>query len=215
MFTTAAFVEARSARVGVMFGLAWLGIGLVWLMQGDAFFAHWLAEPPFNTRWRSAFRWLSDWGMVAFYLFFLGVLARGWVRGDRHLLQIGLAYVYAQILGSVLLVHMIKVGCGRPRPSVESVSTAFCPGPSFQIAFHSFPSSHSTDLLIGAIFVAIFVQSRGWTALAILLAIGVALSRVVLGHHYMSDVLAGALLGAMMVWLVLSRYLLPRWRTNG
>jgi undecaprenyl-diphosphatase len=215
MYATADFVEARTSRALAMFALIWLGIGLVWLMQGDAVFAHWLAAPPFNTRWRGEFRLLSDWGMAGFYLFFLGVLAHGLVRGDRRLRQIGLAYLYAQILGSVLLVHLIKAGCGRPRPGVESVGAAFCPGPSFQSAFHSFPSSHSTDLMISALFVAIFVQSRGAAALAVLLAISVALSRVVLGSHHMSDVLAGALLGAMMVWLVLNRYLLPRWRTRG
>lgn len=212
MFVTADRIEARYTRILIVFVLIWLGVGLVWLAQGDAFFAHWLAAPPFNTRWRGVFSVLSDWGMVGFYLFFLGVLVRGLARGDHYLRQMGLAYLYAQILGSVLLVHLIKVSCGRPRPSVESASTAFCPGPSFQTAFHSFPSSHSTDLMIGALFVAIFVRSRGAAALAILLAIGVAMSRVVLGSHHMSDVLAGTLLGAMMVWLILSRYLLPRWR---
>lgn len=210
MFVTAGPVKARCTRILVMFVLIWLGIGIVWLVQGDAFFAHWLAAPPFNTRWRGVFSLLSDWGMVGFYLFFLGVL----VRGDQSLRQIGLAYLYAQILGSVLLVHLIKVGCGRPRPGMESVSTAFCPGPSLQSAFHSFPSSHATDLMIGALFIAIFVRSRGVAALAVLLAIGVAMSRVVLGSHHMSDVLAGMLLGAMMVWLTLSRYLLPHWRTE-
>lgn len=215
MYATADLVEKTSTRALAMFALIWLGIALVWLIQGDAFFAHWLAAPPFNTRWLLEFRLLSDWGMVGFYLFFLGVLARGLVRGDQRLRQIGLAYLYAQILGTVLLVHLIKFGCGRPRPGVESVSAAFCPGPSFQSAFHSFPSSHSTDLMVGALFVAIFVRSRGAAVLAILLAIGMALSRVVLGSHHMSDVLAGTLLGVMVVWLVLSRYLLPRWRTKG
>ncbi len=66
--------------------------------------------------------------------------------------------------------------------------------------------------MIGAFFVAIFVRSRGNAVLAVLLAIGVAMSRVVLGNHHISDVLAGTLLDAMMVWLTLSRYLLPRWR---
>ncbi len=197
-----------------VFALIWLGIGLVWLAQGDAVFARWLAAPPLNTRWWGVFSVLSDWGMAGFYLFFLGVLAFGLTRGDQRLRQIGLVYLYAQILGSFLFVRLIKVGCGRPRPGVESVSTAFCPGPSFQNAFHSFPSSHSTDLIVSALFVAIFVRSRGTAVLAALLAVGVALSRVVLGSHHMSDVLAGALLGAMIVWLALSRYLLPRWQAK-
>jgi membrane-associated phospholipid phosphatase len=212
MFSTPALVEARLSRSLAALALLWLGASLVWLQVGDVGFAHWLAAPPFNTRWRFVSGFLSDWGMVGFYLFFLGVLARGLAHGERVLRQIGLAYLYAQIFGSFMLVRMIKMGCGRPRPGAEEVGAAFCTGPNFHGAFHSFPSGHTTDLIVSALFIAIFVRSRGAGVLAMLLAFGVALSRVVLGSHHMSDVLAGALLGALIVWLTLRRYLLPRWQ---
>lgn len=214
MFSTPVPVEARLNRGLTLFALIWLAACLLWITQGDAAFANWLAAPPFNTTWRAVFHWLSEWGMVGFYLFFLGVLARGLMRGETHLRQIGLAYLYAQILGSLILVRLIKVGCGRPRPGVETADTAFCTGPNFHSGFHAFPSGHTTDLIVGALFVAIFVRSRIAGGLSILLAFGVAMSRVVLGSHHMSDVLAGALLGAIIVWLALRRYLLPRWRAH-
>lgn len=213
MFSTAAPVEARLIRVFFALALIWLVATLAWLQVGDAGFAHWLAAPPFNTRWRFVFRLLSDWGMVGFYLLFLGVLARGLARGERALRQIGLAYLYAQILGSFILVRMIKIGCGRPRPGAEEAGAAFCTGPNFHGSFHAFPSGHTTDLIVSALFFAIFVRSRGAGGVAMLLAFGVALSRVVLGSHHMSDVLGGALLGMIIVWLTLNRYLLPRWRS--
>lgn len=213
MFFTAALVEARLIHVFVALALVWLGGSLVWLQAGDAAFAHWLAAPPFNTHWRFVFLFLSEWGMVGLYLFFLGVLARGLARRERVLQQIGLAYLYAQIFGSFILVRMIKIGCGRPRPSAEEAGAAFCTGPNFHSAFHSFPSGHTMYLIVSALFVAIFVRSRGVGVLAILLACGVALSRVVLGSHHMSDVLASALLGMLITWLTLRRYLLPRWRS--
>ncbi len=212
MFSTPALVEARLSRVLAALALIWLGASLVWLQAGDAAFAHWLAAPPFNTRWRAVFRFLSEWGMVGFYLLFLGVLARGFARGESHLRQIGLAYLYAQIFGSIILVRMLKIGCGRPRPGAEEAGEAFCTGPTLEGAFHSFPSGHTTDLIVSALFIAIFVRSRGAGVLAMLLAFGVAISRVVLGSHHMSDVLAGALIGALVTWLALRRYLLPRWR---
>jgi undecaprenyl-diphosphatase len=208
MFSTAALVEARLGRVLAALALVWLGAGLVWLQVGDAGFAGWLAVAPFNTHWRPGFRFLSEWGTMGFYLIFLGVLA----RGDSHLRQIGLAYLYAQILGSFLLVRIIKMGCGRPRPGAEEAGAAFCTGPSLEGAFHAFPSGHTSDVMVGAFLIAIFVRSPGVRVLAMLLAFSVALSRVVLGSHHMSDVLAGALLGALIAWLALRRYLLPRWR---
>lgn len=212
MFSAPAHIEARLTRALATFALVWLAACLLWLAQGDAALARWLAAPPFNTQWHAAFKLLSDWGMVGFYVFFCGVLARGLARGECRLRQIGLAYLYAQVFGSLLLVRLIKIECGRPRPGVETANALVCPGPSFDGAFHAFPSGHTTDLIVSALFVAIFVRSRGAGAAAILLAFGVALSRVVLGSHHVSDVLAGALLGALIVWLTLRRYLLPRWR---
>ncbi len=214
MFSTPALVEARLIRVLAALAVAWLGVSLVWLQMGDAGFARWLAVPPFNTRWRFVSSFLSDWGMVGFYLFFLGVLARGLMRGEQHLRQIGLAYLYAQIFGSFILVRMIKIGCGRPRPGAETVGDAFCAGPNFHGAYHSFPSGHATDLIVSALFVALFVRSRSAGVVAMLLAFGVALSRVVLGSHHMSDVLAGVLLGSLIVWLAWRRYLLPHWAAS-
>jgi membrane-associated phospholipid phosphatase len=213
MFSTPALAEARLTRALVALALVWLGISLIWLQVGDAAFAHWLAVPPFNTRWRGVFRFLSQWGMVGFYLFFLGVLIRGVSRREDYLRQIGLAYLYAQIFGALMLVRVIKIGCGRPRPGAEEADAAFCTGPTLDRAFHAFPSGHTTDLIVSALFVAMFVRSRVVGVLAMLLAFGVAMSRVVLGSHHMSDVLAGALLGAIIVWVTLRRYLLPRWRS--
>lgn len=58
----------------------------------------------------------------------------------------------------------------------------------------SFPSGHAAGAFAFAAFVALRVPR--WGALALLFAALVAASRVVLGVHYPSDVVAGALLGA-------------------
>jgi undecaprenyl-diphosphatase len=59
----------------------------------------------------------------------------------------------------------------------------------------SFPSDHATAAF--AIAMAIFLRSRraGWLALA--MAALVSLSRVAVGTHYPSDVLAGAAIGTL------------------
>ncbi len=47
MYVTADLIEARLSRILVTFILIWLGVGLVWLAQGDAFFAHWFGGTTF------------------------------------------------------------------------------------------------------------------------------------------------------------------------
>jgi undecaprenyl-diphosphatase len=66
----------------------------------------------------------------------------------------------------------------------------------------SFPSDHATAAF--AIAVAIWLRNRtaGWLALAMAVILGV--SRVVVGVHYPSDVIGGALIGtasALILWL--------------
>ena len=67
---------------------------------------------------------------------------------------------------------------------------------------HSFPSGHAArTILIGVLAIGL---GPGW--LAIILCIWaplVALARVAMGLHYLSDVVAGALLGAIAGGIVL------------
>jgi undecaprenyl-diphosphatase len=88
----------------------------------------------------------------------------------------------------------------RPRPYVAHPSDAHL----FIDRSHdfSFPSDHATAAF--AIAVAILLRHRraGWVALV--LAVLLAVSRVVVGTHYPTDVIAGAAIGtaaALLLWL--------------
>ncbi|MGH2902670.1 MAG: phosphatase PAP2 family protein [Solirubrobacteraceae bacterium] len=104
------------------------------------------------------------------------------------------AAVALSLAGACLISDLVKVLVGRPRPSVEHLQT---------VAGASFPSGHSIQagafwfslvLAIRAAGVAP-VRVRRAAALAALIVLAVALSRVYLGVHYPSDVIAGVLLG--------------------
>jgi undecaprenyl-diphosphatase len=118
-------------------------------------------------------------------------------------------YLIVAGVGALLLDPSLKTLVGRLRPVVE-MPVATAPG-------NSFPSGHALGSMVtyGALLLVFLpaVPPRwrkvaiGVTA-AIVLAIGI--TRVGLGVHYVSDVLAGWLLGA--AWLGVTAYAFRVWR---
>lgn len=66
----------------------------------------------------------------------------------------------------------------------------------------SFPSGHTLEAFGMATAAAFLFRRRGVTATAFCWALIVAWSRMALGVHYPSDVLAGMVLGGLTGWLV-------------
>jgi len=102
----------------------------------------------------------------------------------------------------MLSVEAIKYLFQRPRPVV--------PHPLLQLATYSFPSGHTASATVLYGFLAILIcsftqrmicQALIWSAAVALIA-SVALSRIYLGVHYLTDVAAGVILG--LAWLSLS-----------
>ena len=108
----------------------------------------------------------------------------------------------ATMVGSSLLTVVLKELFGRSRPSTDTLL-----GPSASTA--SFPSGHSFNTAVFAGLLAgmalMSTASILHRLLAILAAVGAILmvgaSRVYLGYHWMTDVLAGWSLG--LAWLCL------------
>ena len=73
-----------------------------------------------------------------------------------------------------------------------------------KLSYTSFPSSHSANWFAAAMILLIYYRRSGWVMVP--LASLVAVSRIYMGVHYPSDVLAGAVLGAGYaaagVWLL-------------
>ena len=66
----------------------------------------------------------------------------------------------------------------------------------------SFPSGHATTAFAAAVALSLLVPRWSWWALT--LAAVVAYSRVYLGVHYWSDIVAGAILGSAVAWWVVA-----------
>lgn len=120
---------------------------------------------------------------------------------------------YALIVGG-LLVEVSAFGLssqlvGRERPPVEQLDGA---------PTNSFPSGHiaaATVFYVGlALVIFMRTQRRGPRAVAVVIAvvmpIGMTLSRLYLGMHYLSDAVAGMVLGVVVLavmWRVVHRTL--------
>jgi membrane-associated phospholipid phosphatase len=204
---------ARRMRIALFASiLLWLGAWMAWQMRADTALLQVFSTNCLLICLRPVFELYSRVGLFIFYVPFIALLVYG-IYARRPLFRlVGLAYLYAQIFGTLLLVETIKFSCGRPRPYAVSTHDVFCPAPSLVHAFNSFPSDHAVDVAVGAMFVLLLLRSRVAALLALLAMLFMALARIAIGQHYLSDVLAGLALGVTITGVVMHVYLLPRWR---
>jgi membrane-associated phospholipid phosphatase len=131
--------------------------------------------------------WAGSWIAVAVVAVVVGVLA--W---RRHLQLLALGAVIASWVGELLAVTLVKQLVERDRP----------PAVVWVVAAHgwAFPSGHTANAVVvfacAAALVARLssyriVRSLCWTSGALLAAL-VGFSRIELGVHWATDVLAGA-----------------------
>lgn len=113
--------------------------------------------------------------------------------------------VAAAVLGGMALSALLKVGFHRPRPELVPHAA--------RVFTASFPSGHATLSAVASITLAAVLARAEpdrrvrayFVALAVSLTAAVGLSRVYLGLHHPSDVLAGWCLGgawALLCWAV-------------
>ena len=122
------------------------------------------------------------------YAIMLGILlieGRDGALPCLHMLAAGLA--------SLGIYKLIKTGASRPRP--HEVSQAIAPGMPPLDRF-SFPSGHTLHAVAFSVVALVYYPALVW--LLVPFTVLVALSRPILGLHYPSDVLAGALIGALI-----------------
>ena len=111
-----------------------------------------------------------------------------------------LGFVFAAIAAPSLLATVIKRLIGRARPFVAGSDVWAYEPFNWQARYASFPSGHSTTAFAALVAIgAIFPQAR---ALMWIYAVLIALSRVIITAHHPSDVIAGAIVGAVGAFMV-------------
>ena len=157
---------------------------------------------PTNTQWATAFTHLGGpIGMtVIASLITFGMVWRWRSRTPLVLMLIATA-------GSLLMTNVGKVIVGRPRPPLSEAV------PPYEYAF-SFPSGHTLNSTVIAGVVAYLLLRRLHTrwaraltvVLAVVWAVVMGLSRVFLGHHWLTDVAFAWLLGSAWLALIITAH---------
>ena len=104
-------------------------------------------------------------------------------------------FLIAQTI-NMLMVQVLKRMIKRERPEFGDHSMGVV---KFDV--HSFPSGHSARA--GLIMVTLPFIFPHWTVFWIVYAIALMISRLLLGLHYVSDILAGLLLGFLSALFLL------------
>ncbi|HJX19165.1 MAG TPA: phosphatase PAP2 family protein, partial [Acidiferrobacterales bacterium] len=157
-------------------------------------------------------RVFTNYGLYPFYVLFLALLAWGWVRHAPGLKLLAQGYLLAQLLGSVLIVRILKMTLGRARPDATPLPdfTSEWAGFSWDAAHHSFPSGHTADIVISTLFAALLLRNPWAVGACLVWAGALAMSRLALAKHYPSDALAGAVIAVAASLVVLHYWVLPR-----
>lgn len=126
----------------------------------------------------------------------LAVTALGYFKHDSNCKRAGLTMVVATA-GTFLATFSLKRLIQRERP-YERYSYII---PHSKSSKYSFPSGHTSAAFTTCTYI--FLQTHKWyyVAPAFGWAVAVGYSRMYLGEHYPSDVLAGAALGTAVAWL--------------
>jgi len=170
-------------------------------------FLHGIASPGLD----ALMNFLTDLGSIL-VIPPLFVLVAVWLLSRRRVRAC--VFLGVASLGSLVLQGTMKLFFARPRPVLPWAHV---------LPDYSFPSGHTMNGVVfyGALALilwSIFGRRLGLAAVAVatVVALGVGISRIYLGYHYLTDVVGGILAG--LAWLVVvgvafrARPTWERWR---
>ena len=199
----------RASSFGAALGIFLVAGMLVAVTATSAFvaIANWVRGGRTQAFDEAILRWIGARHTKLLDVFMLEVTALG--TGAVVLALVGVAgmflwltrHKYSALLllvstfGGVLLNNILKLGFARPRPQVFEWEV--------HAASSSFPSGHamSAAVVYGTVaYLAARLQRRRWAqwltlTVAAVLIVLICVSRLYLGVHYPSDVLAGVIVG--------------------
>ena len=148
------------------------------------------------------FQWITKLGQSTGYLVGFAVLFVFFKYFRRRPIAAHRAlFLFTAVALSGVIINLIKPLVGRMRPKLLFEANLYGFDP-FRIGYeyNSFPSGHATTVFALVAALALFFPR--WRLPLVGFAAIVGGSRIVVGAHYLSDVMAGAYVGLMTVFLL-------------
>jgi len=157
--------------------------------------------------------WMGIAALLAIALFIATLLIIKKLGAEklRKARKVGLILLILPI-GEMLLVNVVKIIWARPRMrSITSVDEFVhwykINGPSTDEELKSFPSGHTANalvLLAYSVLLPFFekIKKNWFVAVSVVWGVAVAASRVVLGAHFLSDVLVGGYITILLFFVI-------------
>lgn len=145
----------------------------------------------------------------------LALVLRRTHQGFRNAAGYGLiastvGFVFVSVGGAGLIANLTKNILGRARPKLfDTVGPLDFQLFAFTPDHAAFPSGHATNIFALATVLAM-LWPRG-KVLLYTVAAWIAASRVLIGQHYFTDVVGGAILGTAFPYFVRERFAARRW----
>lgn len=156
----------------------------------------------------------APWYIIFGCMLFYGLGTRFFAHSEsrkQHAKQIVKSAIYLLLVLAVtgLLVTILKIGIGRFRPSMlaEHGLAGFSPF-NFAPGQGSYPSGHSQ--VIFAVMIGLHFVYPRYDFIYFFLALIVALSRLMIGVHFLGDVLLGAAIGGCGAFMI-RHWFISKW----
>ncbi len=204
--------KQMTARLTAMIRRRWIGYWFV--VANLVAIAFFVFDMPLGSRGSMLPEWLqslgrdvtnlgkSDWILsISAFLFFAAMATvrqahMPKLRDRANRLKDMALYMFVTVAASGLTVNLVKRAIGRARPEHYPDLGIFSFSPfAGDASFESFPSGHATT--IGAIAIALCLLVPRYRLVFLALGFWLAVTRVIVGAHYPSDVIAGFSFGAV------------------
>jgi membrane-associated phospholipid phosphatase len=170
---------------------------LVACFYADAAVQAWMTQqqlPPLRNFMNAVSRY-GDW--PEHVLLGLALAGIAYWRGSKRWLRIFAAMILACALAGVA-ARVVKISTGRARPHAQT--EAGWNGPRLSPRYNAFPSGHTAAST--AFFATLAFASWRIGGPLLIVPLLIAFSRMYVAAHYLSDVVAAALIGAVAAYVV-------------
>jgi membrane-associated phospholipid phosphatase len=193
--------------------LFFLWMTFVWTLFGDVAHVKEVSEQHWVIQHHHLLKMINDESMYIFYILFICLAVWSKIKQHVPLYYLSTGYLIAQLLGSALMVRILKIATGHARPETLidalSAQSDVWIGYSMNAKYNGFPSGHTSDYFVSAIFLSLCLPKLWMRGLVFAFAAFNGYLRVAQAKHFPLDVFGGVLLAGLSTYFVWRFWVMP------